>query len=249
MVKHIVLEAGDVLLEYFRKSGSKVEHKEGAGIVTAADKDSEKLLIQGLKREFPDSDILAEESGTQRGKGVMKWIIDPLDGTSNFAHGLPWFCISVGLEMNGEIVLGCIYNPVIGELFYAEKGKGAYLNDEPISISQEKDLKNCLFATGFYYFTGDELNKQLIRIKRVKEKSLGVRRLGSAALDLAYTAAGYFDGFWEIGLMPWDVAAGSILVKEAGGMVTDLTSGPDYIYNRNVIASNEHIYNKLLWLL
>ena len=179
----------------------------------------------------------------------MKWIIDPLDGTSNYVAGLPWFCVSIALEVEGEMELGCIYNPAMEELFFAKKGCGATCNGKNLSVSPHNEMKDCLFATGFYYFKGDQLNEQLVRIKKVKGASLGIRRFGSAALDLAYTAQGTFDGFWEVGLNPWDVAAGALMVQEAGGMVTDLTSGPDYVYERNIIASNQYIYSKLLWLL
>jgi myo-inositol-1(or 4)-monophosphatase len=249
LVQDIVQNAGKILMKHFRDSKLKVGRKEGGGLVTDADRLSEGYITKRLKEEFPQSTILAEESGGKVETGGMKWIIDPLDGTSNFVHGLPWFCVSVALEVEGEIELGCILNPVNDEMFFSKKGSGAFLNGSSISVSQETDLENCLFATGLYYFKGEELNKQLVRIQKVKQASLGVRRFGSAALDLAYTARGFFDGFWEVGLMPWDVAAGSLLVKEAGGIVTDLTSSPDFVYNRNVIASNQSIYSKLLWLL
>jgi len=249
LVQDIVKGAGKILIKHFRSDKLKVEHKEGGGLVTDADRLSEGYITKRLKEEFPKSTVLAEESGGKIETGGMKWLIDPLDGTSNYVHGLPWFCVSVALEVEGEMELGCIFNPISEEMFFAKKGSGAFLNGEPIAVSQEKELKNCMFATGFYYFKGDELNKQLVRVQKVKQAALGVRRFGSAALDLAYTARGFFDGFWEVGLQPWDVAAGSLLVKEAGGIVTDLTSSPDFVYNRNVIASNQYIYSKLLWLL
>jgi myo-inositol-1(or 4)-monophosphatase len=249
LVQEIVRNAGKILLDHFRQSDLGIEYKDGGGLVTNADRLSEGFITKRLKEEFPNSTILAEESGGDLEGTGMKWIIDPLDGTSNFVHNIPWFCVSLALEVEGEMEIGCILNPVTDEMYFAKKGSGATLNGEPIAVSQEKDLKNCLFATGFYYFKGEQLNKQLVRIQKVKQAALGVRRLGSAALDLAYTARGSFDGFWEVGLMPWDVAAGSLLVKEAGGIVTDLTSSPDFVYNRNVIASNQYVYSKLLWLL
>jgi myo-inositol-1(or 4)-monophosphatase len=248
-VQELALDAGKVLMGSFKKPGLLIEEKDGGGLVTGADTEAEELIISRLKEEFPDSSILAEESGSAGEGNGMKWIIDPLDGTSNYVAGLPWFCVSIGLEVEGEMELGCIYNPAMEELFFAKKGSGATRNGETLSVSSHKEMKDCLFATGFYYFKGDQLNEQLVRIKKVKEASLGIRRFGSAALDLAYTALGTFDGFWEVGLNPWDVAAGALMVQEAGGMVTDLTSGPDYVYKRNIIASNQYIYSKLLWLL
>ena len=248
LVASIMEDTGVMLLDRFRRGGP-TKKKTGAGLVTEADMLAEKMLMTKLGKQFPGSKFLAEESGGETGPCERKWIIDPLDGTSNFAHGLPWFCISVALEVGGELEMGWVYVPVTHEMFFAQRGKGASLNGRPIRVSETREIEDSVIATGFYYFKGDELDEQVERFRKVQRKALGVRRAGSAALDLAYTAAGFFDGYWEVGIQPWDVAAGSLLVKEAGGMVTDLNAGQDFVYGRNIIATNQKIYHNLLWLL
>lgn len=247
-VASLIEDAGVMLLDRFRRPMPS-KRKAGAGLLTEADTMAEGSLVTGLGKHFPKSKFLAEESGGEMGPCEHKWIIDALDGTSNFAHGLPWFAISVALEVRGDLESGWVYVPATKEMFFAHKGKGAFLNGKPIRVSETKELEDCVISTGFYYFKGDELDEQVERFKKVQKVCLGVRRAGSAAMDLAYTAAGFFDGYWEVGIQPWDVAAGALLVKEAGGMVTDLNAGQGFVYGRNIIATNQKIYNKLLWLL
>jgi myo-inositol-1(or 4)-monophosphatase len=247
-VASLLEDTGVMLMDRFRHVLPS-KKKAGAGLVTEADTLAEKMLITNLGKQFPGSKFLAEESGGEHGPCERKWIIDPLDGTSNFAHGLPWFAVSVALEVRGELEMGWVYVPATHEMFFAQKGKGALLNGRPIRVSETREIEDSVIATGFYYFKGDELDEQVERFRKVQRKALGVRRAGSAALDLAYTAAGFFDGYWEVGIQPWDVAAGALLVKEAGGMVTDLNAGQCFVYGRNIIATNQKIYHKLLWLL
>ena len=247
-VSSLLEDTGVMLLDRFRR-GLPSMMKAGAGLVTEADRLAERMLIASLCKKFPQSKFLAEESGGEMGHCEAKWIIDPLDGTSNYVHGLPWFCISVALEAMGELEMGWVYVPATKEMFFAQRGKGAFLSGRPIRVSETRELEDSVVATGFYYYKGDELDVQVERFKHVQRACLGVRRAGSAALDLAYTAAGFFDGYWEVGIQPWDVAAGALLVKEAGGMVTDINAGQGFLYGRNIIAANQNIYSKLLWLL
>jgi len=178
-----------------------------------------------------------------------KWIIDPLDGTSNYAHGFPWFCVSIALEQKGEITAGAIYHPVLDEMFYAEKRKGATLNGKTIRVSNVTEIKRSLLATGFFYQTGSELKESVKRFEKVQQVALGVRRPGSAALDMAYTACGRFDSFWEKGLQPWDKAAGEIIFREAHGKLTNFTGGPFSIYSNETLATNGHFHNAMIELL
>jgi len=237
--------AGDVLMKYFRKKHRIVE-KEGAGIVTEADKAAEKLILNRLSRKFPKSSIITEESGEYRRDDSLCWVIDPLDGTSNYAHGFPWFCVSIGLYENGKPRAGVIYHPVLREFFYAEKGRGATLNGKSIKVSRTRRIESSLLSTGFYYSKGKNLRQEVEIFRRMNEAARGVRRPGSAALDLAYVSCGRFDGFWERGLSSWDVAAGFLLVEEAGGKITDYRGRPTTLHDREVVASNRLLHGAMI---
>ncbi len=247
-VKNTILAAGNILLKS-RKKNLKIEKKENAGYVTEADLECEKFIIESISNEFPGHSVLAEEGGEQLGHGEYKWIIDPLDGTTNFVHGLPCFCVSIACEYKDEIIIGAIYNPVTNELFFAEKGKGAYLNDEQITVSKKERVSDSLLATGFYYHKGEKLDTAIDKFRKLKQGSMAVRRMGSAAIDLAYTACGIFDGYWEKGISPWDVAAGLLIVKEAGGRVSNYTGRDSSVYDREILASNGLIHQEMVDLL
>lgn len=247
-IQHTILNAGKILMEYFHNV-HRIERKNGGGLVTEADKRSEDFVISAILREFPDHSILAEESGTHGVDQAHKWIIDPLDGTTNFANDIPWFCISIAYEHEGNIAIGAIYNPVMDELFLAEQTKGAYLNDKVIKTSKRTNLSDSLLATGFYYYKGPELDNAIQRFRKMKHHVLGIRRIGSASLDLAYTAAGRFDGYWEQGLSPWDIAAGVLIVKEAGGIISDFKGKECTIYDKEIMASNGLIHQRMVEVL
>lgn len=263
------LASGKVLMKYF-KGSLQVKHKPGAGLVTNADIQSEQTALKILKKIGPEFSILAEESGVTSGrqnttrkkiskKSVRKkssdhtktseegrWIIDPLDGTTNFVHGFPMFCVSIGAEWNHELVLGVIYHPVLDELYIAKKGKGATLNGKKIHVSQTKELGDSLLATGFTYRKDDWLKREMDAFERLSLVARAIRRPGSAALDLAYTARGVFDGFWERRLSPWDVSAGALLVAEAGGTVTDFNRQNFSVDKKEILASNGILHDRLL---
>ena len=230
-------EAGALLIQYFRRP-LKTRYKGAANLVTEADTDSERLIITRLKHRHPEVAFLSEEAGGQMIEKGLLWVIDPLDGTTNFAHGFPWFSVSIALVSSGEPTLGVIYHPTTDELFIAGAGMGAFRNGDRIRVSTTASLIECLVTTGFYYHKGEELSRQIAVFDRVHQRVQTIRRPGSAALDLAYVAAGYFDAFWEQGLAPWDVAAGYLLVREAGGVVTDYQGRDATITGGETIASN-----------
>jgi myo-inositol-1(or 4)-monophosphatase len=228
---------GDVLRQYYGKT-KKIEYKGEIDLVTEVDKRSEELIVELLATSFPQHSILAEEGSNADQPSEYKWVIDPLDGTSNYAHDYPFFCVSVGLEKRGEIIVGAVYHPIFEELFIAEKDGGAYLNGRKIQVSQVRSLRQALLSTGFPYDVFSDSDEVLAHFRNFIHISQAVRRDGSAALDLCYLAMGRFDGFWEMRLKPWDTAAGSLIVKEAGGQVTNFL-GHDYsIYDDHIIASN-----------
>ena len=242
-------DAGQLLLEKFGRK-INISKKGDINLVTEADLASEALIIERIKSHYPKHSILAEESGTAtvEGNGQWKWIVDPLDGTTNYAHGYPCFCVTLALEHEGKIVIGVTFDPTRDELFAAERGQGASLNGRKIRVSETEQLSESLIVTGFPYdFKGKEnfskhLNAFLLRAR-------GVRRDGSAAIDLAYVACGRFDGFWEEGLNPWDVAAGVLLVEEAGGTVSYYDGSPFSVYTPPICASNGFIHSEMLAVL
>ena len=243
----IARDAGQILLTHFRRN-IKVSKKGRIDLVTEMDLKVEKTIVDQIHLRFPDHEILAEERGSQAGDGPYKWIIDPLDGTTNYAHGYRFFSVSIGVESAGELILGVVYDPVTEELFSAARGQGATLNDQPIKVSDEDQLINSLLATGFSY-DREEIKKNLVLFNRMILHSQAIRRDGSAALDLCYVACGRFDGFWELNLSPWDMAAGRLIVEEAGGSVTALSGSASTIYDRELLATNGQIHAEMMALL
>jgi myo-inositol-1(or 4)-monophosphatase len=218
-------------------------------LVTEMDARAEQLVVEALLAAFPDDGILAEEGSAQAGRSGRRWIIDPLDGTTNYTHGVPMFCVGIGLEQDGRIVLGVVYDPSRDELYVGERGAGACLNDVRLAVTTTDALGASLLATGFPYNIRETTDTNLPQYCAFAVRARAVRRFGSALLDLAYVAAGRLDGFWELSLSPWDVAAGAILVEEAGGRVTDLTGRPLDIERPSLVASNGHIHDQILAVL
>ncbi len=245
VAKESALIGGKILKEGYGTI-FKISNKEGKNnLVTEYDFKSEKAIKENIYGKFPDHEVLAEESGLNECKSEYRWIIDPLDGTVNFAHNIPIFSVSIALEYKKEIILGVIYHPLLDELFYASKGAGAFLNGTPLKVSTNGDIDNAILVTGFPYNIDENPLNALETFTSLVKRGLPVRRLGSAALDLAYTAAGRFDSFWEAELKPWDVAAGYIIVEEAGGKVTDY-KGQDYsVYGNTILASNGAIHQSI----
>jgi myo-inositol-1(or 4)-monophosphatase len=240
------VQAGAAEILRFFNTDFKTSYKEGINnLVTEADHASEKAIIEVIKTEFPGHELLGEESGKHTQDSVYKWIIDPIDGTINFAHGIPLNCVSIGIEKDGEMIMGAVYNPHINELFFAEKGMGATLNDKLISVSKETQvIKSCL-VTGFPYTYINIPNGPIEIFEKLVKKGVPVRRIGSAAIDLCWVACGRFDGFYEHKLEPWDSAAGYLIVEEAGGKVTDHENNPFSIYQHKILATNGIIHNDL----
>lgn len=243
-------DAGRVLLEKFGRIET-VTKKGDINLVTEADLASEALIVERIRSYYPRHSILAEESGEAvviGGDGEHKWIIDPLDGTTNYAHGYPCFCVTLALEHKGDVAIGVTYDPTRDELFAAEKGRGATMNGKPIRVSSTDELGNSLLVTGFPYDI--KHREQFARhLTDFLLSSRGVRRDGSAAIDMAYVACGRFDGFWEEGLNPWDVAAGKLLIEEAGGLVTYYDGTKFNIYTPPIVASNGMIHQEMLGVL
>jgi myo-inositol-1(or 4)-monophosphatase len=243
---------GKVLMHYFGKR-LHVREKFEAGLVSEADTGSEKVIIRTLKQLRPDFSFLAEESGTSasstENEASGRWIIDPLDGTTNFVHGFPMFCVSIAAEWKNQIIAGVIYSPVFKETFTAVKGQGAWLNGKRIRASGTKQVRDALLATGFGYRKGNLLKLEVRTFERLSKAASAIRRPGSAALDLANTARGIFDGFWERKLSPWDVAAGSLIVQEAGGKVTDFKGNSFNIHVPEILASGPKIHGELLGII
>ena len=229
----------------------RISQKQVNDFVTEVDHASEAAIIETLLTAYPDHGILAEESGSQHGNPNADhiWIIDPLDGTTNFIHGFPIYCVSIALQVRGRIEQAVVYDPSRNDLFTATRGRGAFLNDRRIRVSKRTQLKECLISTGFPFRPGDNFNNYLLMMGDVMQKTAGLRRPGSAALDLAYVAAGFTEAFFETGLSPWDVAAGSLLVTEAGGLVGNFTGESDFLEQREVLAGTPRIYGQLVPIL
>jgi len=244
-------KAGRRLIRDFGELENLQVSMKGPGdFVSAADKRTESILVAELQRARPGYGFLLEESGVIEGPDkTHRFIIDPLDGTTNFLHSVPHFCISIGLEREGVLASSLVFNPVTDELYTAEKGHGAYLNDRRLRVAARKNLSESIFATGIPFIGKSGHGEFVGELGRIMEKSAGVRRFGSAALDLAYVAAGRFDGFWERHLSPWDVAAGILLVTEAGGQVTDLDGRQNMLEGGSILAANELLHGQLLKLL
>lgn len=230
-------------------SSLTIEMKGEKDLVTEVDKESERLIVEHLRARFPDHGIVAEEGDYPRGSSAFRWIIDPVDGTTNYAHGYPWFCSSIGLELEGELVAGVIYNPVYDELFTATKGGGAWLNGNRLSVSSRAPLRHALLGTGFPYDCATDPANNFANFIAFQKKARGIRRAGAAALDLAYLAAGRLDGFWELKLKAWDMAAGVLMVREAGGTVSAFDGSPYDLFNGCILASNGLIHGEMVAML
>ena len=241
-------EAGGYLKDHLH-GRHLVRFKGEIDIVTEADQQAESMIIAAIHQQYPDHDILAEESPATHTGSPYRWIIDPLDGTTNYAHGYPVFCVSIALEWEGSCILGVVFNPMLEEMFVAGKGQGAFLNDKPIAVSQTTELFRSLLATGFPYDIRLTKENNMDHFESMAVKAQAIRRAGSAALDLAYVAAGRFDGFWELKLSPWDTAAGCLLVQEAGGVITDLQGEAFTLIAPHVVASNGKIHGQILSVL
>lgn len=235
-------EAGEILMKHYAKT-LNITYKSVHNLVTDADKASEKFIITNIKKHFPDHGIVSEESGITNANKKIRWFIDPLDGTTNFAHSFTAFAVVIALEINQKTEIGVVYNPCLKELFTAERGKGAYLNGKKIHVSKTPDLDHSLLATGF---SPAYAAKNMKYFRTLMPLCHGVRRMGAAAIDLCYTACGRFDGYWEFGLYPWDIAAGALIVEEAGGKATNCDGSPLSLFKKNILSSNKRIHGELL---
>ena len=243
---NISILAGSLIREGFGKQ-FKIDFKTNEiNLVTEIDTASEKLITDFIKKKFPSHNILAEESGETHNSSEYLWVIDPLDGTTNFAHGLPIFAVSIGLQKNGETIAGVVYDVMQDIVYAAEKGSGATANSVKIKVSENNNLQHSLLVTGFPYNIKENPDKALERFTTLSKKSRGIRRLGSAAIDFCYVATGVFDGFWEVHLNPWDICAGNLIVEEAGGIVTDFDGKPIDIFTKRILCTNRKIHQKMI---
>jgi len=244
-------KAGRPLIRDFNElENLQISMKGPADFVTSADKRTEKILIDELSKARPGYAFLGEEGGIVKGADAThRFIIDPIDGTTNFMHGIPHFAISIGLEREGQLVAGLVFNPVTDDLFTAEKGHGAYLNNKRLRVAARKDLASSVIATGLPFLGKEGHARAASEMAEVMNVTAGIRRFGSASLDLAYVAAGRFDGFWERSLQAWDIAAGIVLVREAGGVITDINGGAEMLKGGTVLSANENLHPQLLKLL
>jgi myo-inositol-1(or 4)-monophosphatase len=240
--------AGGVLRHYMARE-KQIELKGRSNLVTIADKESEALVIREITRRYPTHAILAEESGQSGSGSQSKWIIDPLDGTTNFAHQYPFYCVSIGFEQNGEILCGAVYDPHRDEMFSASRGGGSFLNGVRRRVSDIDALASSLLTTGFSYSFRQNVDLAMLQFRNLMLESQALRRGGSAALDLCYVAMGRCDGFWEMDLHPWDTAAGRVIAEEAGARITDFKGRPFSIYGREIAASNGRIHEEMLGVL
>lgn len=238
--EEVARKAGVILREHQGKV-QRIEYKGDIDIVTEVDRMAETLIREAIAARYPDHEVLGEEEGLKTTTSSYRWIVDPVDGTTNYAHGFPYYCVSIALSVDGEIKAGAVYHPIWEELFSAAKGEGATLNGNPIRVSQVHELKRALLSTGFPY---DVIHSGINygHFKAMLHQAQGVRRAGSAALDLCQVACGRYEAFWEPGLSAWDVAAGALIVQEAGGMVTDYHGNPFDPYAREILASNTHLH-------
>jgi myo-inositol-1(or 4)-monophosphatase len=240
-------EAGKIIQSYFNGT-FVINHKEGINnLVTEVDHLAEQKIISVIKATYPTHSIIGEESGENIQLSDYQWVIDPIDGTVNFAHGIPLCCVSIGLLLNGRVLMGAVYNPMMNELFFAEKGKGATLNGKPIKVSGKSDFKTAFLVTGFpYKWPENSLEHPVKVFERMVLEGLPIRRLGSAAIDLCWVACGRFDGFWEYNLSAWDVAAGYLIVLEAGGTITDFDGNIGNVFDKQTLATNGLIHKDIL---
>lgn len=241
-------KGGGVLRACFGKT-NRIRKKGAIDLVTEADTDSEQAIVEKIRSVFPDHTICAEESGVSSGHSTYQWIIDPLDGTTNFAHRVPAFCVSIAFSINGDPVIGIVLNPLDGELYTAVKGQGAQLNGSAIAVSETKAVSDSLLATGFPYSRRERIEELIGRFSKCLAAAQGIRRFGSAALDLCHVACGRFDGYWEQELNPWDSAAGALIAQEAGAVVTDFANRPFAIEKKEILAAAPGIHSEMLKLV
>ena len=240
--------AGNVITRNMdRVDTLRIDHKQRNDMVSDVDRQAEAEVLQVLNKSFPDHAVLGEEGGLIGDPNAeYTWIVDPLDGTTNFLHGFPYFNVSIALKHKGRVTQGVVYNPVSQELFTATRGDGAWLNNKRIRVSKIHSLSNALLGNGFPYRDGDDLGKYIEMMQEMTSKSQGIRRPGACALDMAYVAAGRLDGFWISGFSEWDVAAGALLVREAGGLVNDYAGGSDYVSSRTLVCGNPKIAHAMI---
>lgn len=253
-LKEVMFKAADsaaeIQLEYFEKEFEIGRKRDYSDLVTEVDKKCEARIIEIIHSIFPDHNVLGEEGGDQHKKSDYVWIVDPIDGTVNYAHSVPIFCVSIAVEYKGEVILGVVYSPKTREKFYAEKGKGAFLNDRQINVSKIDLLKDSLLVTGFPYGSKDNYDHCIDHFVNFIKLGLPIRRLGSAALDICYLAAGRFEGFWEVNLNAWDVAAGYLILLEAGGKVSNFEGGQYSVYDKQILATNgKNVHNEMIGVL
>jgi myo-inositol-1(or 4)-monophosphatase len=242
-------EAGEIVREGFGKNFS-VEYKTNlSNLVTEIDKKSEATIINFIKKEFPSHAVLAEESGRDKAMSDYLWVIDPLDGTSNFAHGLPIFSVSIGVQKNGETICGAVYDVMRDEIYSAERGNGSFCNGRKLSVSENDDLRKSMLVTGFPYDIDENPDFAIERFAAFLKKARAVRRLGSAAIDMCYVASGVFDGFWEVALHPWDMCAGQLIIEEAGGLVTNFAGEKIDIFSKQILATNGKVHKRMVEIL
>lgn len=239
------VKAGRYLRENFEKK-IKVEHKGEINLVTEQDRRSQEIIRRIIQKNFPRHSILGEEDLEVEGRPELQWLIDPIDGTTNFAHNLPIFCVSIALMEEGESRVGVVYNPMLDEMFWSIRGRGAFMNKKRVRVSTETRIGKSLLATGFPYDLRESSRNNLDHFNQFIRAAQGIRRCGAAAIDLCYVAAGRFDGFWELKLYPWDTAAGYLMIEEAGGKVTDFSGGPFDPFKREILASNGKIHRQML---
>jgi myo-inositol-1(or 4)-monophosphatase len=240
-------QAGEIIIRHMEQVDRlKVTAKSSTEYFSEVDIKAEQAIISTIHKAYPEHGILAEESGHQEGDGESVWIIDPLDGTSNYLHGFPFFSVSIALKVKGRIEHGVIYDPLRHECFAASRGRGARLNDRRIRVSKQTQLSTSLLGTGFPSRDASIGQRYLPTFEALFGKCAGVRRTGSAALDLAYVASGRLDGFWELGLRPWDIAAGSLLIREAGGLISDIHGGDDFLKHGDIVAGTPKVFKSLL---
>ena len=248
IAREAALTAGRYLIDCFGQEPG-IEYKGDIDLVTERDKESQKIIYKILKKNFPNHSILGEENLNVEKDKELLWLIDPIDGTTNFARSLPAFCVSIAFMKEGKTQVGVVYIPLLDEIFYAARGSGAFLNKNPIHVSKEKEMGKSLLATGFPYDRRESKINNVDHFNKFIVRALGIRRMGSAAMDICYTAAGRFDGFWELKLYPWDTAAGLLMIEEAGGKVTDFSGNPFDPFMKECLASNGLIHTKMLEII
>jgi myo-inositol-1(or 4)-monophosphatase len=248
-VINVAKEAGEIIKEGFGKNFHIEIKSNESNLVTEIDKKSERLIVDFIQKKYPSHSILTEESGEYKSNSDYTWIIDPLDGTTNFAHGFPIFSVSIGVQKNNKVVIGVVLDVMMNQLYCAEFGSGAYCDNSRLTVSQNNSLRKAFLVTGFPYNIDDNPNNALEIFVSLIKKSRAIRRLGSAAIDFCYVAKGVFDGFWEVFLNPWDIAAGKLIVEEAGGLVTNFEGQVNDIYSKQILATNRVLHNELVNVL